>query len=269
MLTPADPARAADPAGAAGAGAAGAGSAVQRLVRVMDALRERCPWDAQQTHESLAPYLLEETYEALDAIEQADLAELRGELGDVLLQVVFHARVASERTDGTGFTIDDVANGIADKLVRRHPHVFGSVTVSGAGEVRSNWAAIKAQERAEAAAAAGGGPVSALDGVPMGQPALSLAAQLLRRAEAAGAPPGLADLPVTGEAPVAAPVGPVAPAALAAADPPAGPVSAIGAGLFALAGKARAAGLDPELELRRAARAYRDRVVEWERGQAG
>ncbi len=143
----------------------------------MDRLRAQCPWDAKQTHESLAPYLLEETYEALEALERRDMAGLREELGDVLLQVLFHARVAAERTDETGFTIDDVAAGIAAKLVRRHPHIFADVTVSGADEVKRNWDAIKAQERR----AAGGGPVSALDGIPMGQPALSLAAQLQRR----------------------------------------------------------------------------------------
>ena len=156
----------------------------------MDRLRSECPWDARQTHESLVPYLLEETYETLEAIERHDLTELRGELGDVLLQVLFHARIAAERTDGTGFTIDDVARGIADKLVRRHPHVFADVNVTGADEVKRNWETIKAEERA----AAGGGPSSALDGVPMGQPALSLAAQLQRRALSAGAPAELADL---------------------------------------------------------------------------
>ena len=166
------------------------GAALLRLVAVMDTLRTSCPWDARQTHESLAPYLLEETYEALEALEHGDRAELRGELGDVLLQVLFHARIASERDDETGFTIDDVANGIAAKLVRRHPHVFADVTVSGADEVRQNWVAIKARERWSA----GGGPGSALDGVPMGQPALSLAAQLQRRAQAAGAPAALAGL---------------------------------------------------------------------------
>jgi XTP/dITP diphosphohydrolase len=205
------------------------------LVAIMDRLRTECPWDARQTHSSLAPYLLEETYEALDAIERADLAELRGELGDVLLQVLFHSRIAAERTDGTGFTIDEVATDIADKLVRRHPHVFGGVTVSGADEVKRNWETIKAEERAAAA----GGPASALAGVPMAQPALALAAQLQRRASAAGAPPELADLP-------------------------AGQLSEIGVELFALVGKARAAGVDPELELRRAAQAFRDRFEAWE-----
>src|SRR6266851_1724900 len=167
------------------------GAALLDLVAIMDRLRTECPWDARQTHESLAPYLLEETYEALEALERRDLVALRDELGDVLLQVLFHARVAAERTDGTGFTIDDVANGVAAKLIRRHPHVFADVTVTGAEDVKRNWDEIKADERA---AAAGGGRTSALDGVPMGQPALSLAAQLQRRAQRAGAPADLADL---------------------------------------------------------------------------
>ena len=165
------------------------GARLLELVQVMDALRARCPWDARQTHESLTPYLLEETYEAVDALTAGDQAAVREELGDVLLQVVFHARVAQERTDGTGYTIDDIADAITDKLKRRHPHVFGDVSVSGPDEVKRNWDAIKAAERA---AASGGGPGSVLDGVPLGQPALSLATQLLRRAERAGAPAELA-----------------------------------------------------------------------------
>ncbi len=124
------------------------GGELLSLVSVMDTLRRRCPWDAKQTHESLAPYLLEESYEALDALESGDRAALREELGDVLLQVMFHARVAAERADGTGFTVDDVADGIVTKLVRRHPHVFGDVTVAGADDVTRNWDAIKAAERA-------------------------------------------------------------------------------------------------------------------------
>lgn len=224
-----------------------AGSALLELVAIMDRLRAECPWDAKQTHESLAPYLLEESYEALEAIERSDMAELREELGDVLHQVMFHARVAAERTDSTEFTIDDVANTIAAKLVRRHPHVFGDVTVSDADEVRRNWQTIKAAERASL----GRGPVSALDGVPMGQPALSLAAQLQRRAHAAGVPAELADLPV----------------AEASAVPET--VSPIGAELFALVGRAWAAGLDPELELRHAARVFRDKVRDWEQGPGG
>ena len=219
------------------AGPAQPGAGLLRLVAVMDRLRTDCPWDAKQTHATLAPYLLEESYEALDALESGDQAALREELGDVLLQVAFHARVAAERTDGTGYTIDDVADGIVAKLVRRHPHVFGDVTVSGADEVTQNWDAIKAAERE---AAGGGSPGSAFDGVPLGQPALSLAAQLRRRAERAGVPDELAELS------------------------PGAAVSEIGAEFFALVARARAAGLDPELELRSAARAYRDRVLAWE-----
>jgi MazG family protein len=229
------------------------GAAVLELVAIMDRLRTECPWDARQTHSSLVPYLLEETYETLEAIERGDIAELRGELGDLLLQVLFHSRIAAERTDGTRFTIDDVATDIAEKLVRRHPHVFADVSVSGAEEVKRNWETIKAEERA----AAGGGPGSALDGVPMSQPALSLAAQLQRRASAAGAPPELADLSEADRQ--------VTEATEPAASPAtAGQATAIGAELFALVAKARAAGVDPELELRRAAQTFRDRFQAWE-----
>jgi len=192
-----------------------AGARLLELVAVMSRLRRECPWDAKQTHGTLAPHLLEESYEALEALESGDSDALREELG---------------------YTIDDVAEGIAAKLVRRHPHVFGDVTVSGADEVKQNWDAIKAAERE----AKNGAPGSALDGVPFGQPALSLAAQLQRRAERAGVPGELADL-----------------------DGAAG----LGAELFALVARARAAGLDPELELRAAARAYRDQVQAWEQAR--
>jgi XTP/dITP diphosphohydrolase len=213
------------------------GAALLPLVAIMDRLRTECPWDATQTHETLARYLVEETYEALEALERSDFAALRDELGDVLLQVLFHSRIAAERTDGTGFTIDDVAESIAAKLVRRHPHVFSDVAVSGADEVKQNWDAIKAAERAEA----GDGAVSALAGVPLGQPALSLAFQLLGRAAQAGVPRDLADLTEHGSE-----------------------VTDIGVALFALTARARAAGVDPELELRQAARIFSDRVREWE-----
>jgi NTP pyrophosphatase (non-canonical NTP hydrolase) len=219
------------------------GGQLIRLAAVMDRLRAQCPWDARQTHESLVPHLLEESYEALEALEGGNPAALREELGDVLLQVAFHARIAAERTDGTGYTIDDVAEGIVTKLVRRHPHVFGGATVSGPDEVKRNWDAIKAAERE----AAGGPPASALDGVPFGQPALALAAQLQRRAQRAGVPDSL----------------------LAAAGPATGGAAGLGEELFALAATARAAGLDPELELRAAARRYRDRVRAWEEDQRG
>ena len=214
------------------------GSKLVELVQVMDTLRINCPWDARQTHQSLMPHLLEETYEAIDALSADDQLAVCEELGDVLLQVVFHARVAQERTDGTGYDIDDVADGIISKLTRRHPHVFGDVSVSGPDEVKQNWDSIKAAERA---AAGNGEPVSALDGVPMSQPALSLASQLLRRAARAGAPAELAELDAGDEK-----------------------VSDLGHQLLALVVQAQAAGLDPELELRAAARAYDKRVRDWE-----
>src|SRR2546430_2501052 len=155
----------------------------------MDKLRVSCPWDARQTHESLAPHLLEECYEALDALESGDPAALRDELGDVLLQVVFHARIAAEAADGTGYTIDDVAEGIVAKLIRRHPHVFADVTVSGPEEVKQNWDAIKAPEPARAA----GAPV----------PGLARLAST-RNSGSAGRPGPTATASVPGNAPSAA-----------------------------------------------------------------
>ncbi|MBX6768292.1 MAG: MazG family protein [Actinomadura rubrobrunea] len=216
----------------------------------MDTLRRECPWDAEQTHASLVPYLLEEAYEVADTVEDGDLGALREELGDVLMQVAFHAAVAAERTDETRFTIDDVAGAIVDKLVRRHPHVFGDVTVSGADEVNANWEQIKAAERA----AKNGGEASVLDGVPMGQPALSLAAQLQRRAERAGAPPELFDLPE-----------PPAEEQPSVSPGDGGEESALGARLFRLVRESRAQGRDPEAELRAVCRVFRDRVKAWER----
>ena len=143
----------------------------------MDSLRVCCPWDREQTHASLVPYLLEEAYEAIETVEAGDLASLREELGDVLLQVLFHARIAAERPAGDGgFTVDDVADTLAAKLIRRHPHVFGSVYVSSADDVSANWEEIKKAERSERGVASGSGSPSVLDGVAFGQPALSLAA---------------------------------------------------------------------------------------------
>ena len=222
------------------------------LVATMDRLRRECPWDARQTHQSLAPYLLEEPYEALDALESGDQEALREELGDVLLQVMFHARIAAEREDG--YDVDDVADGIVAKLVRRHPHVFADVSVSGPDEVTRNWDDIKREEKRMKAERAGvpasADPPSALDGVPFGQPALSLAAQLQRRAERAGVPADLTRL--DGD-----------PARVPAGLP--GSTGDIGSDLFRLVAAARAAGLDPEAELRAAARRYRDLVQAWER----
>jgi XTP/dITP diphosphohydrolase len=152
-----------------------ADSQLQRLVEVMDRLRSPggCPWDAEQTHESLIKYLLEESYEFIDAIETDDRAGMREELGDVLLQVYFHSRIAQDHPTDP-FSIEDVAGAIADKLVSRHPHVFENLEVSGTDEIIENWEAIKAREK---------GRTSAIDGIAMSQPALPLVAKILYRAE--------------------------------------------------------------------------------------
>ena len=229
------------------------GARLLDLVATMDRLRVECPWDARQTHASLAPHLLEEPYEALEALESGDEQALCEELGDVLLQVVFHARIAAERDDGTSFTIDDVADGIVAKLVRRHPHVFAGLTVSGADDVNRNWDEIKREEKRSLAlrrgeAADGEAAPSALDGVPFGQPALALAAQLQRRAALAGVPDELARLD-----------------AEPGSATPATSCEEIGRELFRLVAKARVTGCDPEMELRAAARRYREHVQAWER----
>ena len=123
-------------------------SYLQRLVEVMDTLRSPggCPWDGEQTHESLVKYLLEESYEFVDSLESGDRAGMREELGDILLQVYFHARIAQDSVEDP-FTIEDVAQSITEKLIRRHPHVFGDTKVSGSAEVLENWEAQKAAEK--------------------------------------------------------------------------------------------------------------------------
>ena len=191
------------------------GARLLDLVAVMDRLRTECPWDREQTHRSLARYLLEETHETLEAIdgldpEEPDYTHLREELGDLLLQVYFHARVAAEQPDG--FTIDDVAAGIVDKLVHRHPHVFAGLDVADADEVERNWEALKSAEK---------GRASVLDGIPPSLPALALADKTLGRAAKAGVAPG-----------------------------PGG--TSLGGRLLDLVVEARAAGLDAEQELREA-----------------
>lgn len=205
------------------------GAQLVRAVQIMDRLRSPggCPWDAEQTHSSLAPYLIEEAYETLEAIETADLAALREELGDLLLQVLFHARLAEEAATGQRFTIDDVAADLVAKLVRRHPHVFaepengaqgdGERGPSSADQQQTNWDAIKKAEKQRE---------SVTDGIAMGQPALALAAKLVSRSERAG----LA---------VALPAG-----------------DGIGDQLLALVSGAVRAGVDPEQALRQSAREY-------------
>ena len=151
--------------------------AVRRLVEVMDTLRSPggCPWDAEQTHESLARYLLEETYEALEAMDKGDLVSLKEELGDLLLQVVFHARIAQE-TDPS-FTLDAIADTVVEKLERRHPHVFTDMEFESTEQLEDNWAEIKKSEKQRE---------SVTDGVPKAMPALQQATQLFYRSRKFG-----------------------------------------------------------------------------------
>ncbi len=213
------------------------GARLLDLVTVMDRLRVHCPWDREQTHRSLARYLLEEAYETLEAIDTGDDAHLREELGDLLLQVYFHARIAAER-EPDGFTIDDVAEGIIAKLVHRHPHVFAGVEVADVGEVEANWETLKHAEK---------GRSSVLEGIPRALPALALADKVLGRAGRVGVEP---------QPPGAEPgLGPVE-----GGEPGAGPVEALGDRLLALVVEARAAGRDPEQELRDTVRRLADAV---------
>lgn len=196
------------------------GARLLDAVAVMDTLRQECPWDCEQTHESLLPYLVEETYEVVEAVEAGSREDLCEELGDVLLQVLFHARVAAEDVS-RGFTIDDVAGGLIDKLVRRHPHVFAGAEVDGVAGVEAGWEAIKRSEKERS---------SAMDGIPPALPALSLAASVVDRSAT-----------VRSAVPVDA-----------VPDRPdeCGPEERLGAALFALVAAARADGLNPERALR-------------------
>jgi len=208
------------------------GARLLDVVTVMDRLASPGgdPWKREQTHQTLARYLLEEAYEAYDAIDAHDLAALREELGDVLLQVVLHARMAQEADPG--WSIDDLAGELVDKLIRRNPHVFAGVAVSDLDEIVDNWERIKQQEKARQ---------SALDGIALAQPALALAAKILSRARRA-------ELPV----PVPEPA-----VDLSAADE-----QTLGEALFAMVARAQEQGLDAEAALRRVAlaraRAIRD-----------
>ncbi|WP_329410724.1 nucleoside triphosphate pyrophosphohydrolase [Streptomyces sp. NBC_00704] len=196
------------------------GARLLDLVQVMDRIRAECPWSSRQTHRGLAKYAVEESYELVEAIEDGDRDELREELGDVLLQVVFHARIAEEDEESP-FSVDDVAGTIVAKLIHRHPHVFGDATATTPEEVKEHWLRTKAEEKRRA---------SVTDGVPLHQPGLALATKLVARARTAG-------LDV----------------ALPAAD-------GIGYELLALAARAESEGVDPEAALRAATRAYRDAI---------
>jgi XTP/dITP diphosphohydrolase len=211
------------------------GARLLDVVTVMDRLASPGgdPWKLAQTHRSLAKYLLEEAYEAYDAIEADDHTALREELGDVLLQVVLHARLAEDLPDGQGWSVDDVAGDLVDKLIRRNPHVFGAEPVTDIDEITEQWERIKKAEKAR---------TSVLDGIAWSQPALTLAAKILSRAERAGLaiePPG------------------------EGADAGAGPDGdGLGARLLRLVADSRE---DAEAALRRAALAYAERVRAAER----
>ncbi|ROO51720.1 XTP/dITP diphosphohydrolase [Micromonospora sp. Llam0] len=228
------------------------GARLLDAVEVMDRLVSPGgdPWKRQQTHDSLARYLLEESYEAHDAIAAGDLTALRDELGDVLLQVVLHARLAQELPDGERWDVDDVAGGLVAKMIRRNPHVFAGAQVDGIDDIVDNWEQIKAAERAASGAASGvGDGPSPMDGIVLAQPALSLADKVLQRAGRAGV-----------DVPLPEPDAAVNPQPGGAADlDPGGaaePSARLGAQLLALVAQARADGLDAEGALRRATLAY-------------
>ncbi|MEV5509537.1 nucleoside triphosphate pyrophosphohydrolase [Streptomyces orinoci] len=201
------------------------GARLLDLVQVMDRIRLACPWSAIRTHEDLGKYGIEEMYELIEAIETGDRQALREELGDVLLQVVFHARIAQDDPDEP-FSVDDVAGGIVDKLIHRHPHVFGDETAETPEEVKAHWLRRKAAEK---------GRESVTEGIPLGQPALALAAKLASRARTEGLDIALPD------------------------------GDGVGYELLRLAVQAEAAGVEPETALRAAARTYRDAILAAER----
>lgn len=156
---------------------------IDRLLEIMARLRtpeDGCPWDLEQTFDTIAPYTVEEAYEVADAIERGDLGDLKEELGDLLLQVVFHSRMAEEQG---AFAFADVARAINDKMVRRHPHVFADETYANLEAQKEGWEQLKAAERAQKAKA---GPVSLLDDVPVGLPGLTRAVKLSKRAAGVG-----------------------------------------------------------------------------------
>lgn len=204
------------------------GSALLEAVAVMDRLRSPggCPWDAAQTHASLAPYAIEEAHEVADAAETGDPHALAEELGDLLLQVLFHARIAAEAQDGESFDIDDVARGLVAKMVRRHPHVFADASADTPEQVHAQWDVIKAEEKQRA---------HVLDDIPPSLPALVRAQKVASRLRKAGEPPSAAapsDGTADGES----------------------PAERIGSALLTLAIEADAAGIDAEAALREATR---------------
>ncbi len=194
---------------------------VERLVEVMATLRQACPWDAQQTHRSLVQYLIEETAETVEAIEGDDRDHLREELGDLLLQVVFHAEIAAE--SDAGFDLDDVAAGVADKLIARHPYVFASEDVPS--DLHGSWEQRKAKEK---------GRRSVLEGIPEQLSSLARANKIISRARSRNVP-------------IELPAEPLA-------------ESEVGADLLELVARAQACGIDPDQALRDAVRGLEHRV---------
>lgn len=224
---------------------AGTTGSFDELVAVMDRLRSPggCPWDARQTHASLVEYLIEEAYELVEAIESGDTAHMREELGDLLLQVVFHARIAQEEPEP--YDIDDVAAGITTKLIARHPHVFGDPAtttdrVETPEDVEARWHALKAAEK---------GRASVTDGIPAALPALLLAAKLLARSDGLG---------------VELPAAPQAQDILATLPQDSEGEDALGELLLALVAGARERGWDAEAALRGATGTHRERILQAE-----
>lgn len=193
---------------------------LHRLRAVMHAIRQGCPWDAEQTHRSLVRYLIEESAETVEAIESGDDEHLREELGDLLLQIFFHAEIAAE---SGRFDIDDVASGIADKLIARHPYVFTDAPVPD--DLNASWEAAKKVEK---------GRTSALDGIPVALDPLARAGRVVSRARTHGVRLGLSSEPITSDA--------------------------LGADLLTLVGRAQASGIEPDQALRDALRVLEDGV---------
>ena len=217
---------------------------IDRLLAIMARLRDPergCPWDKEQDFASIAPYTIEEAYEVADAIERLDMGALKDELGDLLLQVVFHARMAEEAGD---FVFDDVAAAIGDKMVRRHPHVFGDVEIASVAAQNEAWEAHKAAERAQR----GDGAQSVVDGVALALPALLRAAKISRRAARIGFdwPDARAVIPKIAEEIAELE------AELAGGASPAAIEEEMGDLLFAAANLARKLEVEPETALRRA-----------------
>jgi XTP/dITP diphosphohydrolase len=194
---------------------------LERLVDVMARLRRECPWDAQQTHRSLVQYLVEEAAETVEAIEVGDQDHLREELGDLLLQVIFHAEIASEQAEG--FTVEDIAQGIADKLISRHPYVFATAAVPA--DLHYTWEQRKAVEK---------GRTSALQGIPDQLSALARANKIISRARSRRVALALPDDPTTAEE--------------------------VGIQILALAARAQASGIDPEQALRDVVRGLESQI---------